>query len=153
MIDQAKSKEEVQLDVVAIALLLKAADKAADGRVQFADSDNGLVVTAGGFRTETLHGRGRSQYEHAEHQLSRYALMVVESKRTYRLNARGYQMADFVLENRHPEDQPFGGSVKLPARPPDTASQFGVQINQWNNNAGDVNSAVSEKGNVEQSVK
>jgi hypothetical protein len=48
---------------------------------------------------------------------------------------------------------PFNGCVKLPARFPETPSQIGVQINQWNSNTGNVNNAVSSEGNVEQTVK
>jgi hypothetical protein len=152
LIEEARSREEVQLDVCAIALLLKAADDSADGRVHFTDNGDGLSVAAGGIRMAPVQGRDRSKYEHAEQQLFLLALMLRESKRTYRLNERGYQMAEFLVENKHPEDQPFSGFVKLPARPADTTSQIGVQFNQWNSNAGSVNNAVSEEGDVEQSV-
>jgi hypothetical protein len=79
--------------------------------------------------------------------------VALESKGIYRLNERGYQMAEFFLVYKHPEDQPFCGLLRLPARFPDTPSQIGFQINQWNNNTENVNNAVSENGNVEQSVK
>jgi hypothetical protein len=157
MIEEERSKEEIQLDALAIRLLLKAADKAADksvhGRLRFTESADGLAVTAGGFQMERLQGRDRSKYEHAEQQLSRYALMTEESKGNYRLHERGYQMAEFLIDNTHPEDQSFSAFVKLPARPAGTTSQIGVQINQWNSNAGDVNNAISEEGDVKQSVK
>jgi hypothetical protein len=153
MIEEERSKEEVQLEILAIGLLLKAANELADGKLHFTETSDGLTVTAGGVATEPLQGRDRSKYEHAEKQISGYALVAAESKGIYRLNERGYQMAEFFVVNKHPEDQPFCGFVKLPARFPDTPSQIGVQINQWNNNAENVNNAVSEKGNVEQSVK
>ena len=153
MIEEARSTEEIQLDALVIGLLLKAAYKSADGRLHFAESVNSLTVIAGGVQTEPLQGRDRSKYQHAEQQLSRYACVTMESKGTYLLNERGYQMAEFFVENKHPEDQAFGGFVKLPARSPETPSQIGVQIYQCNNNTGNVNNAVSEKGNVEQSVK
>ena len=153
MIEEAKSKEEVQLDALAIGLLLKAANVSDDGRLHFTESSDGLTVTAGGVRTESLHGRDRSRYEHAEKQISGYALVTVESKGIYRLNERGYRMAEFFVDSKHPDDLPFSGYVKLPARFSESPSPIGVQINQWNNNAKSVNNAVSEKGNVEQSVR
>jgi hypothetical protein len=101
MIDEARSKEEIQLDVLAIGLLLKAVDKATDksvhGRLRFTESADTLTVTAGGFQMECLQGRDRSKYEYAEQQLSRYALVTVESKGVYRLHERGWQMAEFFL--------------------------------------------------------
>jgi hypothetical protein len=152
MIEEERSKEEIQLEALAIGLLLKAADKLADGRLHFAVSGDGLTVVAGIIRTGPLQGRDRSKCEHAEQQLSQYLLITVESKGIYRLNERGYQMAEFLVYNKHPEDQPFSGFVKLPARSADRPGQIGVQINQWNNTNGDVNNAISEHGNVVQNV-
>jgi hypothetical protein len=102
---------------------------------------------------ESLQGRDRSKYEHAEQQISGYALVTVESKGVYRLNERGYRIVEFFVASEPPDDLPFSGSVKLPARPPEPSSQIGVQLNQWNSNDGNVNNAASETGNVEQSVK
>jgi hypothetical protein len=153
MIEEARSTEEIQLDALAIGLLLKAGGKSADGWLHFAESSDGLTVTAGGVQMEPLQGRDRSKYEHAEKQISGNVLVTVESKGVYRLNERGYVMTEFLVASHHPDDQPFCGVLKLPARFPDTPNQIGVQINQWNNNPENVNNAVSEKGNVEQSVE
>jgi hypothetical protein len=150
MIEEEKSKEEIKLDALTIWLLLKAGDKLGDGRLYFTESSDGLSVTVGGIRMSPLQGRDRSKYEHAEQQMAAYALVVVESKGVYRLNERGYQMAEFLAH--HPDDLPFSGFVKLPVRFPEPPSQIGVQINQVNN-ADTVNNAVSESGKVEQSVK
>jgi hypothetical protein len=152
IIEEARSKEEVQLDACAIGLLLKASNKSPDGRLYFKVSADGLTVTADGVQMEPLQGRDRSKYEHAERQLSEYALVTVESKGVYRLHERGYQLAEFFVSSNHPEDLPFNGQVKLPARPAEKPSHVGVQFNQYNSNTGDVNNAVSDKGNVEQSV-
>jgi hypothetical protein len=152
MMEEAKSKEEILLEALVINLLLKAADESCDGRLVFAESSGVLTIAVGSIRIERLHGRNRSRYEHAEKQLVQYALVDVESKRAYKLNERGYQMAKFIVDNKYPDDQPFTGFVKLPARFPETPSQIGLQFNQWNSNAGDVNNAVSEKGDVEQSM-
>jgi hypothetical protein len=153
IIDVAKSKEEILLDALTITLLLKAANEAEDGRLQFTNNTDGLSVSIGAVRMSQLQGRVRSKYEHAEKQISAYALVIVESKGIYRLNERGYQLADFLVANNFPDKEPFSGFVKLPTRFPEAPSQVAVQINQWNNNSGDVNNAVSEKGDVEQSIK
>jgi hypothetical protein len=84
MIEEARSKEEIQLDAVAIGLLLKAANKSADGRLHFTATSDGLTVTAGGVRMEPLQGRDRSKYEHAERQMSWYALVLSQA------NPRGF---------------------------------------------------------------
>jgi hypothetical protein len=152
MIEEAKSKEKVQLDALAISLLLKAANKLADGRLQFADDHDGLTVSAGGVTTGPLQGRDRSEYKHAEEQIRGHRLVEVESNGTYGLNFRGYHMAEFLVANQHPDDLPFRGFVKLPASFSSVPPHIGVQVNQTNNNAGNVNNAVSEKGTVEQSV-
>lgn len=145
MIEEAKSKEEVRLDDLAIRLLLGAANESPDGRLHFTESPDSLSVTAGGVRLEPLQGRGRSKYELAEQQISGHALVIAESNRVYRLNERGYVLAEFLVASRHPEDQPFDGFVKLPARVPERPSQIGVQVNQWNSNTGNVNNAISER--------
>jgi hypothetical protein len=153
MMEEAKSKEEILLEALAINLLLKAAEESCDGRLQFAESAGVLAITVGSVRIDSLKGRNRSKYEYAEKQLSQYELVDVESNRLYKLNERGYQMAKFIVDNKYRDDQPFTGFVKLPARFPDRPTQIGVQINQWNNNAGDVNTAISETGDVEQAVQ
>jgi hypothetical protein len=153
VIEEASSKEEIELDVLALGLLLKAAGMSADGRLHFIGNGDGLTVAAGGVRLESLQGRDRSKYEHAEQQLTGYAVMMVESHGVYRLNERGYRLSEFLVANQHPDDEPFRGFVKLPTRPPAPQSQIGVQINQTNNNTGPVNNAISEKGSVDQSVK
>jgi hypothetical protein len=153
MIEEAKSREEIQLDAIAIALLLKAADKSADGRLRFTGDSDGLTVAVGGVESEPQQGRSRSKYEHAETQITGYALVAVESKGVYRLNERGYQMAEYLVAGKHPEDLPFSGYVKLAARFLEPPTQIGVQINQSNNNDGSVNNAISVEGDVGQSVK
>jgi len=153
MIEEAKSKEQVQLDMLAISLLLKAANKLADGRLQFTENHDGLAVTAGEVATVPLQGRDRSEYKHAEEQITGHRLVEVESKGNYRLNLRGYHMAEFLVVNQHPDDQPFRGFVKLPSSFSGVSPRIGVQVNQTNINSGNVNNAVSEKGNVEQPVK
>jgi hypothetical protein len=153
MIEEAKSKEKVQLDALAISLLLKAANKLTDGRLQFTDNLDELTVTAGGVATGPMQGRDRSEYKHAEEQITGHTLVEVESKGIYRLNLRGYHMAEFLVANQHPDDLPFRGFVKLPASFSSAPAQIGVQVNQTNINSGNVNNALSEKGNVEQTVK
>ena len=49
-----------------------------------------------------------------------------------------------------PLDKPFRGSLRLPARPVESPTP--MIFNQTNNNRGDVNNAISEKGNVVQNV-
>jgi hypothetical protein len=78
---------------------------------------------------------------------------MVESNGVYRLNERGYVLTEFLVASQHPDDQPYCGIVKLPARPPNTPRQIAMQIIQTNNNTGNVNNAISEKGSVDQSVK
>jgi len=151
--EEEKSKEEIFLDAVAISLLLKAANESTDGRLHFTASAAGLNVTVGAMRTHQLQGSERSEYEHAEKQIVYYELMTEESKGIYRLNKRGYEIAKHFVACNHPDDLPFSSSVKLPARFPEPQNQIGLQINQWNNNTGDVNNAVSEKGNAEQSIR
>jgi hypothetical protein len=151
MIEEEKSKEEIKLEVIAIGLLL-AAHKSADCRLHFEESVDGLIVTAGGVGMTPLQGRDRSKYEHAQEQLSGYALVKVEPKGVYRLSERGHRIAEFLVDNNHPEDEPFSGFVKLPPRITETPSQIGVQINQYNYNKGIVNNTVLEQGNVVQSV-
>ena len=153
MIVEAKGKERVQLDAIAISLLLKAARKLSDGRLQFADDNDGLTVSAGGTTTGPLQGRDRSEYKHAEEQITGHALVEVESNGSYRLSLRGYHMAEFLVANQHPDDLPFLGFVKLPASFSGAPPHIGVQVNQTNNNTGDVDNAISEKGNLAQTIK
>ena len=161
MIEEAKRTEEIQLDVLAIGLLLNAAHKSVDGRIRFCQTSGCLVVMAGGFQTGLLQGRERSRYEQAKRQIVSFEMVDSDpgskSEELYLLNERGYAMAEFLKAAQHAEDQPFRGCVKLPAAIPSTSSQartvIGLQFNQTNNNAGNVNNAVSESGDVKQSVK
>jgi hypothetical protein len=54
-------------------------------------------------------------------------------------------MTEFLIASQHPDDQPFHRFVKLPASFSSVPPHIGVQVNQTNNNTGDVTSAISEK--------
>lgn len=152
MIDDEKRKERIELEALTVGLVLKAAVKSGDGRLHFVECDGQLVVMAGDFQTGLLQGKERSDHEHALEQMVEYALVAAESKGAYRLNARGYSLADFIAHSGQSDDLPFDDYVKLPARPSDAKSRIGVQFNQWNNNVENVNNAISEKGDVKQTL-
>ncbi len=147
LIDDALNSEEVQLGAEAVALLVRGAG-APDGMMHFIEEDGLLSVLVAEFKPEPFRGRVRSQYEHARDELVRHGFIVLKGRGVYHVSQRGYDMGDHLAGG--PVDKPFRGFLRLPARPVEPA--LPMIFNQTNNNRGDVNNAVAEKGSVVQNV-
>jgi hypothetical protein len=147
MIDDALNSEEVQLGAEAVGLLVRGV-QSADGGLHFIEGDGFLGVVVADFKSEPLRGRARSNYEHARDELVRHGFIVLKGGGLHYVTQRGYEAGDHLAGG--PLDKPFRGLLRLPARPVESATP--MIFNQTNNNKGDVNNAVSEKGSVVQNV-
>jgi hypothetical protein len=147
MIDDALNSEEVQLGAEAVGLLVRGV-QSAEGALHFIEGDGFLGVVVADFKPEPFRGRARSQYELARDELVRQGFIVLKGGGLYHVTQRGYVMGDHLAGG--PVDKPFRGFLRLPARP--VESPIPMIFNQTNNNRGDVNNAISKKGNVVQNV-
>jgi hypothetical protein len=160
MIDDTLNSEEMQLDAEAVGLLVRGV-QSSDGAMHFIEGDGFLGVLVGDFKPEPFRGRERSRYEHIRDQLIRQGVIVPKAGGLYQVTQRGYVMGDHLAAG--PPDKPFRGFLRLPSRTagpsaPVTYNQNtyhqerSMNFNQTNNNIGDVNNAISEKGNVVQTT-
>jgi hypothetical protein len=147
MIDDAMNSEEVQLCAEAVALVMRAV-QSEDGALHFIESDGFLSFATSDFASEPFGGRARSQYDQARAELVRQGFIVSKGGGSYHVTQRGYEMGDHLAGG--PLDKPFRGFLRLSARLVESAPT--MIFNQTNNNKGDVNNAISEKGNVVQNV-
>ncbi len=160
MIDDALNSEEVQLGAQAVDLLVRGV-QSSGGMIHFIEGDGFLGVHVGDFKPEPFRGRERSRYEHVRDELVRQGFIIPKDGGLYQVTERGYLMGDHLAKG--PAHQPFRGFIQLLAGPagpsaPVTYNQNTyhqdrfMNFNQTNNNLGDVNNAISEKGSVVQTT-
>lgn len=147
MIEDALNGDDVRLGAEAVGLLVRGV-QSEDGAIHFIESDGFLNVATSDFASEALRGRARSQHEHARDELVGQGFIVSMGSGSYRVTQRGYEMGDHMASG--PLDKPFQGVVRLSARHVEPAPT--MIFNQTNQNKGDVNNAISEKGDVTQNV-